>query len=207
MGGRIRYGNAQRSPHTEPILIHIEGPGAEGAGTAADQPAKNDAAANMLQTPAPVLHGAELLAALLRNQSKGYVVSEELAEQCLRFGKFIGACGRMAQRFLLKFLRILRQAQLSFEDGLIGRQKSLQHRLEVGIVDFWGSRFIGCLRRLLFVFFGHRDAPPVLTKIVSASIEAFLAPCNKVTPRSLTRRARGIRSDRWPHRHSIHPKN
>ena len=143
----------QRLADALPVAVEIVREGAEVTRTAADQPSEDDAAADVLDTPAPLLHRAQDFPGFRREHPNGNLFAEEGAEDPDGAGDFGIAVGGTACRLFTEPGGIAGKFQLLFEDGLIGCQQGLQDELEIFVLKFIGadlrvsgqglSRFLG----------------------------------------------------------------
>jgi hypothetical protein len=131
-----RDGRAQRLAHAEPIPVEVIGRQAEVARASAQQPAEDDAAADVQQAPAPVLGRPEQLARLRGQQRDGHLLVDEGREQALGGGDLRVAVGLRGIRLLGERVEIRRAFQVFLEDGAVRLHEGLEHQAEIGIGGF-----------------------------------------------------------------------
>src|SRR4030095_16433187 len=95
---RLTNRRSKNLPNAEPIAVKVIGERPEGSVAAAQQPAEDDATADVQEAPAPVLNRAKLLAAFFGKQSHCYLFGDEFVEypvgECQLVFATLGACLR-----------------------------------------------------------------------------------------------------------------
>jgi len=101
LGRRRRtHGRTESLADADPIFIQVVGERSEIARAPAYQPTEDDAAANVLQAPAPLLHGSKNFARFLREHPQGYFFGEECPEDLVRPRNLVCAARRPSFRLL-----------------------------------------------------------------------------------------------------------
>ena len=114
---------AQRLANAQPVPPKVVVERAERARPAADQPAEDDAAANVAQAPGPLLHRPQLVQGLGRHQTQRDLVRDEPLEDPVCKRELVLAARRALERVLLQPFGVPGPLKLLGENRLIaGKQ-------------------------------------------------------------------------------------
>ena len=135
IGERVVQRCVDHLPDAAPVAVEVVVEGPERPRPAADEPAEDDAAADVPVAPPPLLERAELLAPLRRQQTLRDLLGEEALEEPRAELELVLAARRVLPRLLLQPLGRLRPLQLLREDRLVGGEQLLQRELEVLVAE------------------------------------------------------------------------